>query len=190
MSQAPQVNAVAASYSEALFRAARAQGALQRVQAECRSLATVLENSPRLATFLGNPMTPMDRKLELLKRALERRLNPLVMRLLMLMTRRDRVASLPETLDRFQKLVEHAEGIEQAEVVSAMEMGFQDKMRVKAALEKRLEARLRIDFRVDPGLIGGLVCRVRDTLMDGSLRSGLDRLAKRLRHVSLAGQAG
>jgi F-type H+-transporting ATPase subunit delta len=119
-------------------------------------------------------------KLKLLDRAFKGRLSPLLINLLHLLATRRRTTYLDETLTLFQELVERAEGISQASVSSAGELSFQDKLRLKAALEKYTKSRLKIEYLVEPGLIGGVIFRFRDLLVDGSLASALEELRERM----------
>ena len=139
----------------------------------------------RLRIFLANPQVPTETKMELINRTLGPKFSPLVIRLIELMIDRERIDVLPDVLAEIQRLVEHAEGIYQAEIDSAMELDFQDKLRLKNALEKYTGYKLKIDYNVEPNLIGGLVFRFRDTLIDGSLRSGLNKLRRRLLETAL-----
>jgi F-type H+-transporting ATPase subunit delta len=181
-----QTTVVARSYAEALFRAARAQGILQRVQEECKALAAVLARLERFVFFLGNPQVPTETKLELIERVFTPRVSPLLSRMLVLMVRRERVDHLAEALDLLEEMVEHAEGLYEAVLASAVDLDFQDKLRLKTELEKYTGCRLRIDYRVDADLIGGLVFRFRDVLIDGSLRFGLGELRRRMLETPLA----
>lgn len=175
-----QYSLIAKSYAQALFNGARKQGTLQRVGDEAKGLASVATKLPRLLVFLDNPRVATEKKLELISNSLRARLSPLMMNLLIALIRRDRTGQLPDVLARFQELVEEAEGIQHAVVESAVELSFGDKLRLKGTLEKYTGSRLRIDYNVNPALIGGLVFRYRDLLVDSSISSGLADLRRRL----------
>ena len=182
-----QYTVIARSYAEALFRAARAQGILQRVQEECKALAAVVDQAERrLRIFMGNPKVPTENKLALIDKALAPRFSPLTVRMLHMLVRRERTEHLGEILALFVEMGEQAEGIHQAQLQSAVDLSFQDRLRLKAALEAWTGCRLKIEYEVDSGLIGGLVFRFRDTLIDSSLRAGLALLRRRMLNTSLA----
>lgn len=180
-----QYSPVERTYAEALLGAARRLGIVQQAAEEARALVQVTRQSPRLMVFLESPHISYPAKLELLDRVFKGRLSPLMVNLLHVLARRRRTVFLNETLDLFQELVEESEGILHAEVTTAHELGLQDKLRLKAALEKYAKSRLQIEYHRDPRLIGGVVCRLKDRQLDSSLRSALDELERRLNATTL-----
>jgi F-type H+-transporting ATPase subunit delta len=181
-----QFTVVQRTYAEALLGAARRTGSLQRVQEEAKILLQVVKKSPRLLLFMENPNVEPTEKLALLDRVFKARLSPVLINLLHVLAARRRTTNLDEILDLFQELTEQAEGIFQATVTSAYNLSVQDKLKLKASLEQYTRSRLKIDYGVDPGLIGGIVFRFRDLLIDSSLRSALDQLRRRLTRAPLA----
>jgi F-type H+-transporting ATPase subunit delta len=180
-----QYSPIERTYAEALLGAARRLGVVQRAQEEARVLLKVATDNPRLLVFLESPHIATHDKLALLDRVFQGRLGPLMMNLLHVLAGRRRTTYLNETLERFQELVERSEGILRARVTTARELNFQDKLRLKAALERFTRAQLKIEYLVEERLIGGLICRLRDTQIDTSLRSGLEEIRRRLMGTTL-----
>lgn len=175
-----QTTPVERTYAEALFGAARSMGVLQRVQEEAKVLLKVVQQNRSLLTFLESPHVKIEEKMGLLDRVFKGRLSPVMINLLHVLATRRRTTYLDEILEHFQELVEQAEGIYQATVTSAWELNFQDKLKLKTALERHTQSRLKIDYAVDPAVLGGVIFRFRDLLIDGSLRGGLHSLRERL----------
>jgi len=173
-------NTISRSYATALFNAAQRQGTLQRLLEECRVLREIAGRSPQLRVFFENPRVPTEDKQALVDKVFGGRLSPLLIKLLHLLVQRDRSSLLDEILDLFRELVEQAEGIQHAYVQTARELNFQEKVRLKSSLEKFTGSKLRIDYAVDPSLLGGIVFRYQDTLIDSSLRAGLREIRRRL----------
>jgi F-type H+-transporting ATPase subunit delta len=183
-----QYSAITRSYAQALLRTVRSQGVTQQVQEECRSLEQIIDLNPRLLTLLESPQVTTEAKLELLDKVFGPRIHPTLAKLLRMLVTRDRVFYLANILDRFQELVEEAEGIGHARLTSANPLNSQDKLKLKEVLERFTGSQLRIDYLVDGGLIGGVVFRFRDTLIDGSLRGGLEEVRRRLASTQLIRQ--
>jgi F-type H+-transporting ATPase subunit delta len=182
-----EYSVLARSYATALLHAGRKQGLLQPLQEDCRLLALVLAGSPRLPGFLASPYLPAEKKMELIARVLGgRTFQPMALRMIELLVRRGRPHLLGEILDLFEELIEREDGIEPAAVASARPLGEEDKNRLRAALEKYSGKRLRIKFHVDPQLVGGLVFRWGDVLVDGSMQSALREIRRRLTARPLA----
>jgi F-type H+-transporting ATPase subunit delta len=180
-----QYSPVESVYAEALLGAARRLGVLQRAREDARVLLQVVKKNGRLLLFLESPHIAMQQKLELLDHVFEGRLCPLMMNLLRVLATRRRTTYLDETLMLFQELAERGEGIWRAEITTAHELDLQDQLRLKTALEKHAQKRLRIEYHLDDRLIGGVVCRLDDWQIDASLRHGLDELGRRLKATTL-----
>lgn len=178
---------IARSYAEALFRSARTQGQTQRVKEDCRALAESIRKQPRFLIFLESPQIATEAKNDLILRVFGDKLSPLLMRLLAMLVRRERVSHLVAILERFEELAEQAEGIYPASVTSAIELGYKEKLELRSVLEKYTRFRLNIRFHIEPNLIGGLIFRCRDLLIDSSLHNSLENLRRRLATTSING---
>jgi F-type H+-transporting ATPase subunit delta len=181
-----QYSLVARSYAEALFRAARARGQLAALGLEIAALSAVIERTGgRLVRFMGNPQVSTEAKLALVRKVFGGPFNPMVVRMLELMIARDRVTHLADSLALLGELIERDAGIEQAVVTSAVDLDEPDRERLRTSLERYTKSRLHIRYEVEPKLIGGLVFYYRDTLVDGSLRAGLDEMRRRMQNTTL-----
>jgi F-type H+-transporting ATPase subunit delta len=180
-----QYSPIERTYAEALLGAARRLGIVQRAMEEARVLLKVVKQNPRLLLFLESPHISAQEKQELLDRVFKGRLSPLMVNLLHVLAARRRTTYLDETLELFQELVEQSEGLWRVQVTTAHELNFQDKVRLKTALEKFTKRQLKIEYNIDPRLIGGLVCRLRDFQIDASLRNALNGIRYRLLHTPL-----
>jgi F-type H+-transporting ATPase subunit delta len=91
-----------------------------------------------------------------------------------------RLVLLPEITLQFDELRAEAEGTVEAEVVSAFDVSADEQSRIKTALAKRLNRQVTLTTRVDRALIGGVVIRAGDMVIDGSVRGRLQSLANAL----------
>jgi len=180
-----QYTVVTRTYAEALFAGARRLGIVQRALEEAKVLGRILVQTPQLATFLDHPRLAREVKLATIERVFRTRVSPLMLNLLRTLVIRRRTSHLGEILALFQELGEQAEGIFQATVSAAYELSFQDKLKLKAGLERYTRCRLKLDYQVEAGLIGGIVFRFRDVLVDSSLRGGLEALGRQLAATAL-----
>ena len=184
-----QGSIVAASYAEALFRAASKQGILKRLQEECGVLSRMIESKAgvvsSLRVFMDDPQRPTEDKLKLIDDVFKDRFEPLLVNLMRMLVERERSSFMEAILGMIQEKVDGAEGIFEALVESAVELGSQEKLDLKIALEKYTNARLRLEYEVNPELIGGLVFRFRDTLIDGSIQRGLRDLKRKMLEVQV-----
>lgn len=179
-----QYSLIANSYAEALYRAARAKGQTQRLFEESRTLAKTIINQPQFIVFLQSPQIANQPKHDLIEKVFGS-FSPILLRLLGMLVQRERVGQLTQILERFEELVEQAEGIYPATLSSAVDLGYQEQMALRAVLEKYTGFRLNIHFVVEPRLIGGLIFRCRDLLIDSSLHNALENLRRGLASTTI-----
>jgi F-type H+-transporting ATPase subunit delta len=91
-----------------------------------------------------------------------------------------RLGYLPEIAARFDTLKDEAEGVADVTLTSAAALDEAQRRRVAAALEERLHRKVRLHCAIDPALIGGALLRSGDLVIDGSLRTRLERIAYEL----------
>lgn len=181
-----QYSPIARSYALALSRAAQGQGLMPSVREEVQLVYNTLKQTPKLKLFLDNPRISEPEKKELLDRVFKDRLNPLLMTLLKLILIRRRTSYLTEILQLFMALSDEAEGLFAATVSSAAEIKEEDKQRLESVLEKFTHRRLKLNYLVEPKLIGGIIFRFRDLLIDFSLRSSIEELRSLLLGAPIA----
>jgi F-type H+-transporting ATPase subunit delta len=92
----------------------------------------------------------------------------------------DRLAAVPDIAERFEQLKTRAENKVKVKLTAAVPVGESLTREVKASLERRLGRGVEIETAVDPSLLGGAVVQADDRVIDGSIRSRLQRLAEQL----------
>ena len=177
--------AVAQRYARALLEVA-GRDALQ-VRDELRVFVTLVESHRELRRVLVDPALGNEPRRRVLDAVAERaRVSPLVRRLLDLVVSRDRVSLLPELCEAYARLANEAEGVVSAEVDSAVPLEDAERQWIAGALGDRVELRCRDDR----DLIGGVVVRVGGTTYDGSVRTRLAALRRRLASPGPGNPAG
>jgi len=166
-------------YAEAAFSLAKDEDALDRWADEL-ALAADTASRPELARVLGNPAIPLQARREIIRRVLGPRVSPQVVKLVLLLSERGRVESLPAVSTEYRRLLHRERGIVDARVTSAAQLDRAELDALRAKVEGIAGARVDITTAVDPALIGGLTIRVGDTLIDASVRGRLERLRERL----------
>ncbi len=122
---------------------------------------------------------PLDRRLEFVDRVLD--VAPGVRNLAKLLVVKRRVPLGPRVAELFARLADEQEGVIEAEVATAAELTPELRERIERALVQGLGGRsVRLSHRVDPSLLGGIVIRVGDKLVDGSVRTRLRLLRQHL----------
>lgn len=165
-------------YAQAVFDIARERGEIDRWLNDLRLAAEVL-SEPRVARFLANPDVRFELKQKVLAASLGE-FSPLALNLIFLLIRRGRIQSLGTVVQEFENLVNEWRGIEIAEVITAVPLGDEQAGAVVRRLETLTGKKILLRQAVDPSIIGGLIARVGDRLIDGSVRGRLTVLREQL----------
>jgi F-type H+-transporting ATPase subunit delta len=169
-------------YAEAAFGIAREDGAFDRWRADLASIAELAEH-PQAGPFLAAERVLEADKRRLLERALD--ISPLAMNVALMLLQRGRLPLAPQILAAYDRLLDEQRGIVNAEVTTAVPLDDGARQMVSERLRQLTGANeIRITTRIDPSLIGGMVARVGDRLIDGSTRTRLIQLKR-----ALAGEA-
>jgi F-type H+-transporting ATPase subunit delta len=172
---------VARRYARALFQIGVAKGTFEQLGQELDALAAVYRESFELRQTLENPVFKMSQKRAILEKLLPR-VAPSrpVQSFALLLLDRGRINFLP-LIDRvYRELTDHQLGRVRAVVSSAKPLDVITEGEILRALERRTGKKVLMKTEVDPNLIGGVVARVGDLVLDGSLRTRLENLGSRI----------
>jgi F-type H+-transporting ATPase subunit delta len=172
---------IARRYAKALFEIGVAEGNYERLGQELNDLANAYTGSDDLRLALENPVIKPSEKLAILKAILPRvGASTSVQRFAQLLLDRGRIALLRPAARAYRQLADARAGQVRATVTSAAPLSPADLDRVRRALEARTARKVIVEAAVDPDLIGGVVARVGDLVLDGSVRTQLAELRRRL----------
>jgi F-type H+-transporting ATPase subunit delta len=172
---------IARRYAKALFEIGVAEGNFERLGKELDDLATAYASSADLRIALENPVVKVSEKQALLRAILPRVApSPTVQRFARLLLARGRIGIVRAAARAYRELADQRTGQVRASVTSAAHLESAELDRVRRALEARTGRKVIIAASVDPTLIGGLVARVGDLVLDGSVRTQLEEMRRRL----------
>jgi F-type H+-transporting ATPase subunit delta len=170
---------IARPYARAAFEEARSQGLLAPWSEALQAAAQVVRD-PRIETLLGNPHVTPAELAQLVTGIAATKLGKHGANFVSTLAANRRLAYLPQISAQFDTLKDSAEGVADVTVTSASALDQAQQKKLAAGLEKRLKRSVRLHCEVDPALIGGAVLRAGDLVIDGSLRTRLDRIAYEL----------
>lgn len=172
---------VARRYGEAAFQIARDSGAEER-WSEGISLMAAVFSYPEMAALMQEARVSTADKIAAVERSLPG-VDPLVLNLALLLVHRGRTALAPQIAEAFQELLDAERGIAHAMVTTAVPLSGGEAKAVAEKLSEISGKQVVVESQVDEGIIGGLVARTGDKLIDGSTRSRLIALKRRLREA-------
>jgi F-type H+-transporting ATPase subunit delta len=172
---------VARRYARALLGIGGDAGPVEARGEEFTQLAALWYGSDELRQALENPVFKPEQKRAVMQSILPK-VAPTaeVQRFVLLLLDRRRITLLPAIARAYRDMTDVHVGRVRAEVTSAEELSPQTLDRVRRSLEQRTGKKVIVTPKVDPGLIGGVVARVGDLVLDGSVRTQLDDLRTRL----------
>ena len=170
---------IARPYARAAFAEARKNGGLGPWSEALQAAALVVQD-PRVATLLDNPRVTPQELAQLVDGIAAPQLGELGANFVRTLADNHRLGYLPEIAELFDTLKDAAEGVADVTLTSATPLDETRRAKISAALERRLKRKIRLHCATDPALIGGAVLRAGDLVIDGSLRTRLERIAYEL----------
>jgi F-type H+-transporting ATPase subunit delta len=172
-----QALTLARPYARAVFKLAREQQRMPQ-WSTLLGFAARAVSEPSVQALLGNPGVPAQTLAELVVPPGD--VDPLFQQFLSVLADNRRLAVLPEIAGLFETLRAEDERIVRATITSATPLAEDDLAKLRASLVKRFGREVQVSTAVDPALIGGAVIDAGDVVIDGSLRSKLERLGAAL----------
>ncbi|MFA4965390.1 MAG: ATP synthase F1 subunit delta [Thermoleophilia bacterium] len=178
--------AVAAVYARALFDAAREAGVAEPVRRDLSDFVATLAGSASLRHVLADPKVEAAAKQRVLAE-ITRSGQPLVANTLQVLLQRGRFSFVGELSTAYEALVAAEADLVAVEVTSAVELTAAAQEKIAARVEQVSGRRVELTRRVDPAIVGGLVLRIGDVIVDGSVQARIRQLRRRLATAELRG---
>jgi len=173
------VGGAAKRYAQAAFDVAKEHDKLDEWERELTQLTATLGN-PESEEFFEHPAVPPEAKQAALRTMVTGADQQAVRNLLLLLLERDRLHQLPQIVEVFHSLVLEDRGVAVANVTTAVELQPKELDLVRARLRQMVGKEIQITTQVDPEIIGGIVVRIGDMLLDGSVLTQLKQLRQRM----------
>jgi F-type H+-transporting ATPase subunit delta len=172
--------AAARRYAQAVFDLARDNKTLDKWLSDLQTLNRLF-GTPAAVRVLEDPdLKESDQQRILGEQLPDNAVGDLARNLLLLLVKRKRLALLPRILEAYQELYNKEKGIVIAQVTSAIPLDEAHRKRVAEELSKVTGKSVQLDLRQDPSILGGLVARIGDELIDASVATRLADLSERL----------
>jgi len=171
--------AIARRYAGAIFDLAIKQNTLDRTLTDVKEIAQLF-SIRKLSYLLREPKVAAKRKEAALRQALTDKVLPTSLNLTLLVVQRELVEAMPNIAIEFEKLVLDYRNQAIAEVTTATPLDVAQQALVKQSLEQETGKSIIMHTHVDPAILGGVIARVGDQVIDGSVRYRLAALQQRL----------
>ncbi|HHH27676.1 MAG TPA: ATP synthase F1 subunit delta [Polyangiaceae bacterium] len=176
--------AVARRYARAVFELAKEEGNLAEVTKELTAVAEAYEASTDFQALELTPgLTDEDRTAVVAAIAQQAGGGELTVRTLQLLAERQRLSVLPDLVELLGEMADDALGVVRAHVTSAQPLSDGYRARLKQKIEKATGKKVLCTFETDETLLAGIVTKIGDRVVDGSVRGKLNALAESLRQA-------
>jgi len=168
-------------YANALADVALAQGAADAALKQLGDFEGAFAESNELRNFLTSPAVPREAKHGVIEKIAARvGAGKIIRNFLFVIADHQRTHTLPEIVAAFENVIRERQGVAEAEISSAVELSAAQKKKFAQTLERLTGKKIQAKYSLEPGLLGGAVIRVGDTIYDGSVRNSLNEMRARL----------
>jgi F-type H+-transporting ATPase subunit delta len=171
-------------YSDVMFELAGETGRIDEVMNDLHAVAQVLRQEPEFLTLLMSPKLKEEEKVKMIRRVFSGRVNPLTLDFLSVLARRNRAGFISGIAGRYEDLYDAMHNRKRIEVTLAKEPTAEQIETLKAELREAIAAEVKLTVKVDPEIIGGIIIRKGDKVIDNSVKSILDRSVKTIMNYS------
>ncbi|MGA2158832.1 MAG: ATP synthase F1 subunit delta [Dehalococcoidia bacterium] len=169
-------------YAQAIFQIAEANKNLDEWHKELHKLAELMKDR-EIVDLIDHPKVSFNLKSELIKQRLKTS-NELVLNLCYMLILKGRIKNVDQIAEEYGGLLDEQRGIKHAVVTTAVAVDETEKQKIVSQLEKITGKKVSVKLQVNPSIVGGMVARIEDTLIDGSVRNKLDLLRRDLVEAS------
>jgi F-type H+-transporting ATPase subunit delta len=171
---------LAFAYAEALLELANEAKIAASIGEELGGLRQIIETDKLFAQLLGDPAISTEERGQLLHRVFDGRASTLMSHFLGLVNEKGRLVLLPQIAGAYDALLDEQQGVVEVEATVAQGLGDDQLEAIRRKVGDVLKREAVIHQSVDPAILGGLVLRVQDQLIDGSIRAQLAAMRRQL----------
>lgn len=171
-------------YAQALFEIAHEMGEDEAIEAELDNLSASLKSTPEIEKFLTNPRLKLEEKKAFLARLYPAKpVNTVLLNFFLVLFEKNRFYLIHEVTLHFKRVADESQGQGVAEISTAVPLKADAQAVIVNRLEKIAGYKITVRNKVDPGLIGGVMIKMRNKIIDDTVRTKIDLFKKELTKV-------
>ena len=167
-------------YAQGIFAIAKSEGSLETVENELFQFSQLFQGNEQLREKLTDQTLPVEKRQAIVEDLLGQKASHVTVNIISFIVGAGRARELPEIVNRLVERAAAERQREVAEVRSVVMLDEEQRRRLTEALERATGKKIELKVIVDPSVIGGVVARVGDTVIDGTVRRRLDQLRESL----------
>jgi F-type H+-transporting ATPase subunit delta len=177
-------NVVSRRYAKALFAVGAAKGEAEQAKygEQLAAISASVEEAPEAMAFFKNPAFSAEEKKAVVTQLVDKMsLDQMVKNFCDLLADRGRVEMLPAIAADYKAMMDAVSGVVTGELITVSELNQDRKSAIQAQLEKQAGKKLELSFSTDESILGGIVLKVGDKVMDASLKAQLQILKENIK---------
>ncbi|MGB3182504.1 MAG: ATP synthase F1 subunit delta [Cyclobacteriaceae bacterium] len=167
---------VASRYAKSLLELSVEKGLLEDIQKDMRLFSDTVNENREFELLLKNPVVTPSKKLTILKRIFEGKVNNMTLQFFAIITRKSRESFLPLIAKEFKTQYNTHKGIQRAEVITTFPLSESLRSEFLSIIKRETGKEIELTEIVDPSILGGFVLKIGDRQIDDSLSSKLKEL--------------
>ena len=167
---------IAEKYAQALFELVTEENELEDIAAEFAEVIEIAQENEELNQVLNHPKLSYDQKKEIVNKIFKGQISTDLFNFLKLLIDKKRIEFLDEIYEEFKSLVEDQENRLEVKVTAPLELSTTQKNNLKTKLGNILDKDITLELEIEPDLIGGLILKIGDKVIDGSIRNYLQEM--------------
>ncbi|MGL1931119.1 MAG: F0F1 ATP synthase subunit delta [Desulfotalea sp.] len=173
---------LARRYAKAVFSVGSENGKLAEYNEALQAFATLYETSPEVKDAFINPLYPIEVKAKIMAGVVASAdVDSVISKFLNLLVEKQRAEILPEISEEFKIMVDEAQNLSHGTVISAVALTETLQSKIQDTLEKLTGKKVELTAIVDESIIGGVVAKVGDLVLDGSIKTQLAGLKESIK---------
>ena len=183
-------NSTSESYALALYELSKDDSQLEKVEEELNSLKKLINESFDFKEMLLSPtVTKEEKRNVILTIAKQNNFSEIIKKFLGFVALKNRLFFLENIINSFLNLLSKNKGELKAKLFSSKELSLDDQKKIQDELSKDFKSQLKIDYKYDPSLIGGLIIQVGSVMVDTSIKNKLKKIEKNMLEVWYANKS-
>ncbi|VAW39567.1 ATP synthase delta chain [hydrothermal vent metagenome] len=172
---------LARRYAKAIFALGKEHDKIDSYSETLSAIADLYKSGP-VKDALTNPLYPLDARQKVMARIAQiAKADPIMTAFLNLLLEKKRADILPDIAQEMRVMVDHAQNISHGTVISVIEIDGSLRKKIQATLEKITGNKVILETQVDPSIIGGIIAKVGDLVLDGSIKTQLNGLKESIK---------
>lgn len=178
---------VSNTYGDALFDLAISENKLEEIVEEINTLKKVFLENDELVKLLNHPKIVKEEKIKFIETTFNKKISDETLGFLVIIINKGRQAEIFSIFDYFNSKVKKYKNIGVASVTSAVELNKKQKAQIKTRLlETTNYVEMEIKYKVDKSILGGLIIRIEDRVVDSSIKTQIEKMSRTLSKIQLS----